>query len=71
MKKIVLCFLVLLAVCTLWGKPPRYVFLFIGDGMSMPQRMLAEEFSRKTGKGALCMNSFPYCAMTRTVSANS
>ena len=33
-------------------KPAKYVFLFIGDGMSLPQRMLAEEFSRSTtGKG--------------------
>lgn len=71
MKKTVLCLLIILAVFTLMGKAPRYVFLFIGDGMSLPQRMLAEEFSRKTGKGPLCMNSFPYSAMTRTVSANS
>ena len=71
MKKIVLCFLVVLAAVTLCGKTPKYVFLFIGDGMSLPQRMLAEEFSRKTGKGSLCINSLPYSAMTRTVSANS
>ena len=31
----------------------KYVFLFIGDGMSMPQRMLANEYSEKLGKGTL------------------
>ena len=39
------------------GETVKYVFLFIGDGMSIPQRMTAEEFSRiNTGKG-LAMNS--------------
>jgi len=50
---------------------PKYVFLFIGDGMSVPQRMTAEEFSRKAGNGPLAMNQMPFQAMTRTCSANS
>ena len=50
---------------------PRYVFLFIGDGMSVPQRMVAEEFSRKSGAGPLAMNALPFAAMTRTCSSNS
>ena len=50
---------------------PKYVFLFIGDGMSTPQRMIAEEFSRKVGNGSLAMNTLPYQATTRTCSANS
>ena len=50
---------------------PRYVFLFIGDGMSTPQRMVAEEFARKTGYGDLAMNHLPYQANTRTQSANA
>jgi len=50
---------------------PRYVFLFIGDGMSVPQRMIADEFSRKVGKGPLAMNSMPFMATTRTCSADS
>ena len=50
---------------------PKYVFLFIGDGMSVPQRMTAEEFSRKTGGGPLAMNAMPFSAATRTCSANS
>jgi len=50
---------------------PKYVFLFIGDGMSVPQRMIADEFSRKIGKGPLAMNSMPFTATTRTCSADS
>ena len=50
---------------------PKYVFLFIGDGMSVPQRMTAEEFSRKSGGGSLAMNALPFSAMTRTCSATS
>ena len=53
------------------GTSPKYVFLFIGDGMSTPQRMVAEEFSLKTGGGELAMNRMPYQSNTRTKSANS
>ena len=47
------------------------IILFIGDGMSTPQRMTGEEFSRKLGNGPLIMNSFPCQATTRTYSASS
>ena len=50
---------------------PKNVILFIGDGMSVPQRMVADEFSRKAGLGPLAMNSLPFSAVTRTCSANS
>ena len=50
---------------------PKYVFVFIGDGMSTPQRMVAEEFAEKTGHGELAMNRLPYQVNTRTRSANS
>lgn len=60
-----------MAWCTAFGATPKYVFLFIGDGMSVPQRMTAEEFSRKSGAGSLAMNALPFSAMTRTCSANS
>lgn len=52
---------------------PKYVFLFIGDGMSLPQRQLAESFLKKTA-GAdkqLLINHFPVRASTRTSSANA
>lgn len=49
----------------------KYVFLFIGDGMSTPQRMIAEEFSMKLGKGKLAINNMQYHGTTRTASATS
>ena len=53
------------------GANPKYVFLFIGDGMSTPQRMTANEFSLKSGRGDLAMNALPCQATTRTCSADS
>lgn len=50
---------------------PKYIFLFIGDGMSVPQRMVAEEFAKKSGYGPLAMNILPYQASTRTHSSAS
>ena len=52
-------------------KPVKYVFLFIGDGMSVPQRSMAEDFSTKIGKGKLAINSMPHQAITTTRSANA
>ena len=70
MKKIL--FLAMAAiVVSAFADRPKYVFLFIGDGMSVPQRMTAEEFSRKSGAGPLAMNAMPFSAMTRTCSADS
>lgn len=71
MKKFFLLLLFFAAVITLTGKEPKYIFLFIGDGMATPQRMIADEFSRKIGKGKLALNDMPYHATTRTCSANS
>ena len=70
MKKCFLMLLVVFAALVLCAEPPKYVFLFIGDGMSMPQRMIADEFSRAKGEGQLVMNTLPVQAMTRTRSAN-
>ncbi|MCQ2395176.1 MAG: alkaline phosphatase [Kiritimatiellae bacterium] len=50
---------------------PKYVFLFIGDGMSTPQRMMAEEFALATGHGELTLNHFKNQASLRTCSASS
>ena len=60
-----------LAASAFGAKPPKYVFVFIGDGMSTPQRMVADEFSRESGRGPLAMNSLPYQSTTRTRSANA
>ena len=69
--KHILAFLFAVLSLGIFADGPKYVFLFIGDGMSVPQRMIADEFSRKTGNGPLAMNSMPCSAMTRTCSANS
>ena len=50
---------------------PRNIILFVGDGMSVPQRMVAEEFSRKADLGPLAMNAMPCQATTRTCSLSS
>lgn len=56
---------------SLSARAPKYLFVFIGDGMSTPQRMIADEFSRKTGNGPLAMDSLPFQSITRTCSASS
>ncbi|MBE6378539.1 MAG: alkaline phosphatase [Lentisphaerae bacterium] len=71
MKKIFVLFVLFTVAIVLHGKEPKYIFLFIGDGMAMPQRMISEEFSRKIGRGDLLMNHFPFHATTRTSSANA
>ena len=70
MKRIFALVLIFTAVA-LHGGGPKYIFLFIGDGLSTPQRMIAEEFARKVGHGELTINHLPNHATTRTVSANS
>lgn len=62
---------ILLASLALSAAQPRNIVLFIGDGMSVPQRMVAEEFSRKAGLGPLAMNAMPCQATTRTCSLSS
>ena len=62
-----LCALILNAA----EKLPKYIILFIGDGMATPQRMIAEEFSLKQGHGKLAINHLPFHATTRTVSTSS
>ena len=70
MKKI-LAMMAAATAMSVWAEGPKYVFLFIGDGMSVPQRMTAEEFSRKAGTGPLAMNAMPFTATTRTCSFDS
>ena len=70
MKK-TLFLLVLCLASALFAAKPKYIFLFIGDGMSTPQRMLADEFARKAGHGHLTMNTLAFSATTRTGSSSS
>lgn len=66
-----IAFLTLAVTMSVLAGTPRNVVLFIGDGMSTPQRMVAEEFLRKSGKGPLAMNALPCHAMVCTYSASS
>lgn len=68
-KRFLAVVLVVLAA-SLYAQSPKYVFLFIGDGMAVPQRMAAEEFSKAIGCGPLVINSFPNKGLTTTCSAN-
>ena len=53
------------------GAKPKYVFLFIGDGMSIPQRMVADEFSKLTTGEGLALETFDYEVPTTTRSADA
>ncbi len=70
MKFRLLLGLVMLSVAA-WAAGPKYVFVFIGDGMSSPQRMFTEEYARATGYGPLAMNALKHYGYTRTSSASS
>jgi alkaline phosphatase len=49
------------------GPPPRYVFLFIGDGMGVAQRMGAARWQG----GPLVMDGFPVHGLTTTAAVDS
>ena len=53
------------------AKKAKYVFLFIGDGMSLPQRMIARNYLKSLGKDDLLINSLPVQSITFTKSADS
>ena len=53
-------------------QPVKYVFLFIGDGLSFPQIQMAEEFVRKTeNRGLFINNEMPYHTANTTHSTNA
>ena len=73
MKKLLHCIVFLFALSLGLGaaeiQPVKYVFLFIGDGMSIPQRMSADEYLARTENRTLQMNKMPCQAITTTRSA--
>jgi alkaline phosphatase len=75
MKKTLLLFslVLLLALTVLAG--PKYIFLFIGDGMALPQINAAQLFLSSSFEDAvapkLSMLKFPVQGMTTTYSSNS
>lgn len=56
-------------------KPPKYIFMFIGDGMSYPQIQLAADYLGKDNRGvssnALSFMKFPVVGNAQTHNANS
>ena len=52
-------------------QPIKYVFLFIGDGMSVAQQQLGEAFLQKTEQRGLKINAMPYQTITTTYGADA
>ncbi|MBR6389466.1 MAG: alkaline phosphatase [Opitutales bacterium] len=52
-------------------KKAKYVFLFIGDGMSLPQRMAAQNYLKSIGEEGLAINTLAVQSITFTRSNNS
>ena len=50
-------------------KPVKYVFLFIGDGMATPQRMVTDMYLKETTGKGLCMNALTVQGYTTTYSS--
>jgi alkaline phosphatase len=71
------CFIVLTALTASAAEilPVKYVFLFIGDGVALPQLQMAEEYVKKTDnnneKRGLRINAMPFQATTTTRAANA
>ena len=56
MKKVFFSLLFCAAVLGSVEVKPKYIFLFIGDGMSIPQRIAADESSRSAYGKPLAIN---------------
>lgn len=67
--------LVLSCVLTYGQKSPKYVFMFIGDGMGTNQvlatQMYLSELEGRTGIVPLCFTQFPVTGLSLTYSASS
>lgn len=75
MKKLLISLLLLSTTLSAFAaehlKNVKYVFLFIGDGMSIPQRMMVKDYLNAIGKEDLLINQMPHSAVTSTNSADS
>lgn len=56
----------LVSATSSWAAAPKYVFLFVGDGMGLPQRAAAVEYQKKK----LVIDSFPVQGLTTTAAAD-
>ncbi|MDR2963412.1 MAG: alkaline phosphatase [Bacteroidales bacterium] len=68
-----LCLCVCSVVCAQSGKStkPKYVFLFIGDGLGQVQAQIADDFVRSTRGDSLSFVQFPVKGMQTTYSLSS
>ena len=71
MRTKILSLLFVAIVLAAGASTPKNIILFIGDGMSIPQCMTADEFARKSGLPPLVCNRLPYQVLTRTCSSDS
>lgn len=70
--KTLLIFVLLSAVSlSSWGRTPKYVFYFIGDGMGINQAAATEMYMHSAGLGDLNFRHFPYTGFVTTTPANS
>lgn len=74
-KSAIVAILLLLAVTSNAAKTPKYVFMFIGDGMGVNQvlgtQMYLAELEGRIGVTPLCFTQFPYTGLVTTYSASS
>ena len=70
MKKRIVSFLFIVIASALNAAPPKYVFLFIGDGMAANHRFMAGQFLKDTGRGTLAMDQLTVKGLTTTLSAD-
>lgn len=70
MLRLTACFAALLFSLSLGAASPKYVFLFIGDGMAANHRVMTDRFSRAIGRGPLAMDQLAVKALTSTLSAD-
>lgn len=68
--KSLVCFFAVAVSLALEAASPKYVFLFIGDGMAANHRVMADQFSRRTGRGPLAMDQLTVKGLTTTLSAD-
>lgn len=68
--KFAVCFLFVAFSLVLCAASPKYVFMFIGDGMAANHRIMTDQFSQRIGRGALAMDQLTVKGLTTTLSAD-
>lgn len=71
MKKIFLLVLLLYLSFFSFSQKPKYIFLFIGDGMGLVQTHVANEYTNKVSNDLLQYMYFPHVGLQRNYSLSS